>query len=57
MKKRPWTVIEKQTLKRYYGVLSIEDLLELLPGRTQNSIYKQVSYLRQRGWTFGQAQI
>lgn len=48
---------EKQTLKRYYGVLSIEDLLELLPGRTQNSIYKQVSYLRQRGWTFGQAQI
>jgi len=50
-------VKEKQTLKRYYGVLSIEDLLELLPGRTQNSIYKQVSYLRQRGWTFGQAQI
>ena len=48
---------EKQTLKRYYGVLSIEDLLELLPGRTQNSIYKQVSYLRQRGLTFGQAQI
>jgi len=57
MKKRPWTVKEKQTLKKYYGVLPLKDLVELLPGRTENSIYKQVSYLRQRGWTFGQAQI
>jgi len=57
MKKRPWTVKEKQTLKLYYGVLSIDDVCDMLPGRTENSIYKQVSYLRQRGWTFGQAQI
>ena len=48
---------EKQTLKKYYGVLPLKDLLPMLPGRTENSIYKQVSYLRQRGWTFGQAQI
>jgi|7_EtaG_2_1085326.scaffolds.fasta_scaffold192264_1 hypothetical protein len=57
MKKRPWTVEEKQILKDNYGVLPLKDLLELLPSRTENSIYKQVSYLRQRGWTFGQAQI
>jgi hypothetical protein len=57
MKKRPWTVEEKQTLKDHYGVLSLKDLVGLLPGRTENSIYKQVSYLRQRGWTFGQAQV
>ena len=57
MKKRPWTVQEKQTLKNNYGVLSLKDLVNLLPGRTENSIYKQVSYLRQRGWTFGQAHI
>ena len=57
MKNRPWTVKEKQTLKLYYGVLSIGDVCDMLPGRTENSIYKQVSYLRQRGWTFGQAQI
>lgn len=53
MKKQPWTLKEKQILKWYYGVLSIDDLCDLLPGRTQNSIYKQVSYLRQRGWAFG----
>jgi len=57
MKKRPWTAEEKQTLKETYGVLPLRDLIALLPGRTENSIYKQVSYLRQRGWTFGQASI
>ena len=57
MKKRPWTVKEKQILKNNYGVLPLKDLIELLPGRNENSIYKQVSYLRKRGWTFGQTQI
>jgi hypothetical protein len=53
MKKQPWTLKEKQILKRYYGVLPIDYVRSMLPGRTENSIYKQVSYLRQRGWAFG----
>lgn len=47
-----WTDNERQILRKYYNVLSIEELLLKLPRRTENSIYKQVQYLRKRGWTF-----
>jgi len=48
-----WTEKERNTLRTYYGTISMEELLEKLPGRNANSIYKQVNYLRKRGWTFG----
>lgn len=52
MKKAQWTHQERQILKDSYGVIKMEELLEKLPGRTENSIYKQVQYLRKRGWKF-----
>lgn len=48
-----WTEKERNTLRTYYGTISMEELLEKLPGRNANSIYKQINYLRKRGWTFG----
>jgi len=41
---------EKELLKKHYKQVSMDELLTLLPGRTENSIYKQVSYLRKKGW-------
>jgi len=51
-KKAPWTQEERYILKKHYGLLSMLELLGLLPGRTQSSIYAQVHTLRKRGWTF-----
>jgi biotin operon repressor len=45
-----WTMKEKELLKKHYKQVSMEELLTLLPGRTENSIYKQVNYLRKKGW-------
>jgi hypothetical protein len=50
--KRPWTHKERQLLKEQYGRISMQKLLEKLPDRSENSIRKQVYYLRKRGWTF-----
>ena len=50
MKMKMWTMKEKELLKKHYKQVSMEELLTLLPGRTENSIYKQVSYLRKKGW-------
>ena len=47
-----WTDNERNILKRWYYLLSEEELEEKLPGRTRSQIYNQVSYLRKRGWTF-----
>jgi len=51
--RKTWTDKERQILKDYYGKISLGDLQVKLPGRNPNQIYKQVSYLRKRGWTFG----
>lgn len=51
-KKKPWTQEERYILKRQYGLIPFEELLKLLPGRTEQSVYAQVYYLRKRGWTF-----
>lgn len=48
-----WTTEELHTLKKFYKVIPMSDLLELLPDRTESSIYNKVLYLRKRGWTFG----
>lgn len=51
-KKAPWTQEERYILKKHYGLVSIQELLLLLPGRTESGIRAQVHYLRKRGWTF-----
>jgi|TARA_B100001059_G_scaffold80792_1_gene78726 hypothetical protein len=50
--KQPWSTSERHVLRDYYYVLGMEHLLEVLPGRTPNSIRKQVAYLKKRGWYF-----
>ena len=50
--KKPWTQDERNILRNQYYCKTEEELLQLLPGRTMNSIRKQVSYLRKRGWCF-----
>jgi len=50
--RRPWTHEERKLLREHYYTLSRDALVELFPDRTINSITKQVSYLKKRGWTF-----
>jgi hypothetical protein len=50
--KKPWTHEERNRLRANYYFLNEEELLEMFPGRSINSIRKQVSYLRKRGWCF-----
>jgi len=50
--KRPWSHEERKSLRAHYGKVPMRDMLSLLPDRTENSIRKQVHYLRKRGWTF-----
>ena len=51
-KKRPWTTDERRVLASHYYNLEIEDVARLLPGRTEQSIRNQVSYIRKRGYRF-----
>jgi len=50
--KKPWTDAERHLLRDYYYPLGVEEVSKLLPGRSVNSIVKQVSYLKKRGWFF-----
>ena len=50
--KKPWTMNERNLLRNEYYCKNEEELLEMFPGRSMNSIRKQVSYLRKRGWCF-----
>ena len=50
--KKPWTHDERNLLRNEYYFKNEEELLEMFPGRSMNSIRKQVSYLRKRGWCF-----
>ena len=50
--KKPLSQDERNKLRNHYYLSSEDELLEMLPGRTMNSIRKQVSYLRKRGWSF-----
>lgn len=47
---KPWTADERRILQLNYSKVPKEELLELLPGRTWNSISSQVYYLRRRQW-------
>ena len=51
-KRKPWTTEERHILKKYYGAESLTEVLARLPDRTAQAVYKQVQYLRERGWTF-----
>tara|TARA_B100000029_G_scaffold455757_1_gene483249 strand:+ start:3703 stop:3885 length:183 start_codon:yes stop_codon:yes gene_type:complete len=51
-KKKPWTTKEKGLLSQYYYTVPMEELEVLFPDRTQNSIRKQVMYLKSKGWRF-----
>lgn len=51
-KKKPWTYNERQYVRDNYGKIPLQELLQGLPGRTENSVRKQVAYLRKRGWSF-----
>ena len=47
-----WRREERDILKQYYGVISIEELQEMLPNRSEGSIRGQVAYLKKCGWSF-----
>ena len=55
--KRPWTMNERNLLRKHYYVSSQDELLKLFPDRTMNSIIKQVNYLKKRGWSFFKTEI
>lgn len=50
--KKPWTHAERNLLRLHYYFKTEEELLEMFPDRTINSIRKQVAYLKKRGWSF-----
>ena len=46
-----WSDHEVDMLKKYYSVLTIEDMCVMLD-RTPSSVRSKVHWLRRRGWTF-----
>jgi len=50
--KRPWTSDERNLLRKHYYASSDTEIQELFPDRSINSLRKQVSYLKKRGWSF-----
>ena len=50
-KSNQWTAADRQVLKDYYNIKSVEELAEILQ-RSTSAITSQVNYLRKRGWTF-----
>jgi hypothetical protein len=51
-KKKPWTEQERKNLKQYYFHASIEEVMDMIPDRSETAIRNQVSYLRKRGVRF-----
>jgi len=51
-KKKPWTTTERKLLALHYFNIPLEELMELIPGRTETAIRNQVSYLRKRSYRF-----
>jgi len=50
--KRPWTHAERNLLRLHYYLKTEEELVQMFPDRSINSIRKQVTYLKKRGWCF-----
>jgi len=51
-RKKPWSYKERMLLRDHYYFMGGEEMQNILPGRTHNSIVKQVAYLKARGWWF-----
>ena len=56
-KQKPWTQSERTILRDNYYIVSKEELLDMLPDRTLQSITSQVYYLKKRGWYFKRGNI
>jgi len=51
-KKKPWTEAERKILRAYYYHAHIDEILYMIPDRSETAIRNQVSYLRKRGVRF-----
>jgi hypothetical protein len=51
-KKKPWSELERRTLREYYYHISIDELMEMIPDRSERAIRNQVLYLKKRGVRF-----
>jgi hypothetical protein len=49
---KPWTEKERKALARFYFHAHIDEILEMIPDRTEQAIRNQVAYLRKRGYRF-----
>jgi hypothetical protein len=52
MKKAPWTSKEVGILQYKYFLLEMKEIVKLLPGRSENAIYKKVAELKRKGYFF-----
>jgi hypothetical protein len=53
-KRKPWTDTERKILAAYYFSQDINEMMHMLPDRSEQSIRNQVAYLRKRGYRFKQ---
>jgi DNA polymerase II small subunit/DNA polymerase delta subunit B len=51
-KNKPWTERERKHLTQYYHHASIDEMCDMLPDRTEQSVRNQVNYLKKRGIRF-----
>ena len=51
-KTKPWSDNERKALATFYFHASIEEVMHMIPDRTEQAIRSQVSYLRKRGYRF-----
>ncbi len=49
---KPWTEKERKALATFYFHAHIDEILEMIPDRTEQAIRNQVAYLRKRGYRF-----
>jgi hypothetical protein len=49
---KPWTDNERKSLATFYFHASIEEVMHMIPDRTEQAIRSQVSYLKKRGYRF-----
>ena len=50
--KKPWSQSERKILSLYYFHASIDEVMGMIPDRTETAIRNQVAYLRKRGIRF-----
>lgn len=50
--KKPWSVSERKLLSLYYFHASIDEVMDMIPDRSETAIRNQVGYLRKRGYRF-----